>query len=175
MMHPVIWLKVTNQGAILNLGVFVIVKFILWLIVGEWFSQSVIVHFEALFGAYDQILFLVCWQVPSIFSWDFICDETMGVYVVTLSDLSIYSYVQMLWFLSGSCIATMSVFWMNTLYTVCTSPGIVKQTLLYCNYLKLIPPQSTGKENGWETEETLARAAVTLEMERAKWPNPWSW
>jgi len=29
------------------------------------------------------------------------------------------------------------------------------------------------KENNRETEETLARAAVTLETERAKWPNPW--
>jgi hypothetical protein len=26
--------------------------------------------------------------------------------------------------------------------------------------------------NSWETEETLERAAVTLETERAKWPNP---
>jgi hypothetical protein len=38
--------------------------------------------------------------------------------------------------------------------------------------LKIIPLQSTRKENNWETEETLARAAVTLETERAKWPNP---
>jgi len=35
---------------------------------------------------------------------------------------------------------------------------------------KIIPLQSTRKENNWETEETLARAAVTLETERAKWP-----
>jgi hypothetical protein len=27
-------------------------------------------------------------------------------------------------------------------------------------------------KNGWETEETLERAAVTLETEREKWPNP---
>jgi hypothetical protein len=32
--------------------------------------------------------------------------------------------------------------------------------------------QSTRKENSWETEEMLARAAVILETERAKWPNP---
>jgi hypothetical protein len=36
----------------------------------------------------------------------------------------------------------------------------------------IIPLQSTRKENNWETKETLVRAAVTLEMERAKWPNP---
>jgi hypothetical protein len=44
----------------------------------------------------------------------------------------------------------------------------------FLNYypFKIIPLQSTRKENSWETEETLARAAVTLETERAKWPNP---
>jgi hypothetical protein len=40
------------------------------------------------------------------------------------------------------------------------------------NTFKTVPLQSTGKENNWETEETLARAAVTVETERAKWPNP---
>jgi hypothetical protein len=40
------------------------------------------------------------------------------------------------------------------------------------NPFKNIPLQSTRKENNWETEETLARAAVALETERAKWPNP---
>jgi hypothetical protein len=40
------------------------------------------------------------------------------------------------------------------------------------NPFKIIPLQSTRKENRWETEETLARAAVTLETEWAKWPNP---
>jgi hypothetical protein len=40
------------------------------------------------------------------------------------------------------------------------------------NPFKIIPLQSTRKENSWETEETLARAAVTVETERAKWPNP---
>jgi hypothetical protein len=39
------------------------------------------------------------------------------------------------------------------------------------NPFKIIPVQSTWKENSLETEETLARAAVTLETERAKWPN----
>jgi hypothetical protein len=38
---------------------------------------------------------------------------------------------------------------------------------------KIIPLQSTRKENNWETEETLTWAAVTLETERSKWPNPW--
>jgi hypothetical protein len=37
---------------------------------------------------------------------------------------------------------------------------------------KIIPLQSTRKENNWETEETLERTAVTVETERAKWPNP---
>jgi hypothetical protein len=40
------------------------------------------------------------------------------------------------------------------------------------NPFKIIPLQSKRKENSWEIEETLARAAVTLEMERTKWPNP---
>jgi hypothetical protein len=39
------------------------------------------------------------------------------------------------------------------------------------NLFTIIPLQSTGKENGWETEETEI-AAVTVETERAKWPNP---
>jgi hypothetical protein len=43
------------------------------------------------------------------------------------------------------------------------------------NTFKIIPLQSTRKENSWETKETLARAAVTLETERAKWPYPWCW
>jgi hypothetical protein len=34
--------------------------------------------------------------------------------------------------------------------------------------------QPTRKENNWETEETMERATVTLETERAKWPNPGS-
>jgi NADH:ubiquinone oxidoreductase subunit E len=34
------------------------------------------------------------------------------------------------------------------------------------------PLQPLQKENGWETKETLERTAVTLETERAKWPNP---
>jgi hypothetical protein len=32
--------------------------------------------------------------------------------------------------------------------------------------------QSTGKENSWQTEETLVRAAETVETEGVKWPNP---
>jgi hypothetical protein len=41
------------------------------------------------------------------------------------------------------------------------------------NPFKIIHLESTMKQNSWETEETLARRAVTLETERAKWPNPW--
>jgi hypothetical protein len=37
---------------------------------------------------------------------------------------------------------------------------------------KIIPLQPTRKENNWETEETMERATVTLETERAKWHNP---
>jgi hypothetical protein len=40
------------------------------------------------------------------------------------------------------------------------------------NPFKIIPLQLTGKEKSWETEETLERAAVTVETERAKWPKP---
>jgi hypothetical protein len=40
------------------------------------------------------------------------------------------------------------------------------------NPFKIVPLQSIRKENRWETEETLARATVTLETERDKWPNP---
>jgi hypothetical protein len=40
------------------------------------------------------------------------------------------------------------------------------------NPFKIISLQPTRKENNWETEETMERATVTLEMERAKWPNP---
>jgi len=39
------------------------------------------------------------------------------------------------------------------------------------NPFKIIPLQPTRKENNWETEETMERATVTLETERAKWPN----
>jgi len=38
--------------------------------------------------------------------------------------------------------------------------------------LKITPLQLTRKENIWKTEETMERATVTLETERAKWPNP---
>jgi len=41
------------------------------------------------------------------------------------------------------------------------------------NPFQNIPLKSTRKENNRKTEETLARAAVTLETERAKWPNPY--
>jgi len=38
---------------------------------------------------------------------------------------------------------------------------------------EIIPLQTTRKENNWKTKEALARAAVTLEMERIKGSNPW--
>jgi len=40
------------------------------------------------------------------------------------------------------------------------------------NPLEIIPLQTTRKENNWKTKEALARAAVTLEMERIKGSNP---
>jgi hypothetical protein len=40
------------------------------------------------------------------------------------------------------------------------------------NPFKIIPLQTTRKENKWKTEETLARAVVTLETERIKGSNP---
>jgi hypothetical protein len=40
------------------------------------------------------------------------------------------------------------------------------------NTFKIIPLKPTRKENNWETEETMKRATVILETERAKWPNP---
>ena len=40
------------------------------------------------------------------------------------------------------------------------------------NPLEIIPLQPTRKENNWEIEEAMERAAVTLETERVKWPNP---
>jgi hypothetical protein len=39
------------------------------------------------------------------------------------------------------------------------------------NPFEMIPLQSTGKERNWETEETVATAAVTQDTERAKWPS----
>jgi len=41
------------------------------------------------------------------------------------------------------------------------------------NPFEIIPLQTTRKENSWKTEETLKRAAVTLETERIKGSNPW--
>jgi len=40
------------------------------------------------------------------------------------------------------------------------------------NPFQIIPLQTTRKDNSWKTEETLERAAVTLETERIKWSNP---
>jgi len=40
------------------------------------------------------------------------------------------------------------------------------------NPFEIIPLQTTGEENNWKTEETLATAVVTLETERIKGSNP---
>jgi hypothetical protein len=40
------------------------------------------------------------------------------------------------------------------------------------NPFKIIPLQTTRKENNCKTEETWAEAVVTLEMERIKGSNP---
>jgi hypothetical protein len=40
------------------------------------------------------------------------------------------------------------------------------------NPFKIIPLQTTRKENNWKTEETLAGAVVTLETERFKGSHP---
>jgi len=41
------------------------------------------------------------------------------------------------------------------------------------NAFEIILLQTTWKENNWKTEETLERAAVTLETERTTRSNPW--
>jgi len=41
------------------------------------------------------------------------------------------------------------------------------------NPFEIISLQTTGNENNWKTEEMLARAAVTVKMERIKGSNPW--
>ena len=41
------------------------------------------------------------------------------------------------------------------------------------NTFEIIQLQTRGKDNNWKTEETLARAAVTLKMERIKGSNSW--
>jgi hypothetical protein len=40
------------------------------------------------------------------------------------------------------------------------------------NPFEIIALEPIRKENNWETEETMERATVTLETERAKWSNP---
>jgi hypothetical protein len=39
------------------------------------------------------------------------------------------------------------------------------------NPFEIISQQTTRKKNNWKTEETMARAVVTLETERIKGPN----
>jgi hypothetical protein len=40
------------------------------------------------------------------------------------------------------------------------------------NPFEIISLQATRNENNWKTEETLARAVVTMETERIKGSNP---
>jgi hypothetical protein len=40
------------------------------------------------------------------------------------------------------------------------------------NPFEIISLQTTRKENNWKTEETLARAIITLETEQIKGSNP---
>jgi hypothetical protein len=40
------------------------------------------------------------------------------------------------------------------------------------NHLEIVPLQTTRKEKNWKTEETLARAAVTVETEQIEGSNP---
>jgi hypothetical protein len=40
------------------------------------------------------------------------------------------------------------------------------------NPFKIIPLQTTRKENNWKTKEMLVGAVVTLEMEQIKGSNP---
>jgi len=56
----------------------------------------------------------------------------------------------------------------NVLYNAFTSTKNATKP----NPFKIIPLQPTRKENNWETKETMERTTVTLETERAKWPNP---
>jgi len=43
------------------------------------------------------------------------------------------------------------------------------------NPFEIILLQNTRKENNWKTEETVAKAVVTLETEQIKGSNPWRW
>jgi hypothetical protein len=58
--------------------------------------------------------------------------------------------------------------WIQTELAFTLAKNATKQ-----NPFEIIPPQTTRKENNSKTEETLARAVVTLETERIKGPNPW--
>jgi len=53
--------------------------------------------------------------------------------------------------------------WLSTLAKNATKP----------NPFEIIPLQTTRKENNWKTEEAFTRAAVTVETERIKGPNPY--
>jgi hypothetical protein len=65
--------------------------------------------------------------------------------------------------------------WLSILRTPYTTQNLQRKRRTDAtipNPFKIIPLQPTRKENNWETEETMERATVTLETERAKWPNP---
>jgi hypothetical protein len=65
----------------------------------------------------------------------------------------------------------LNVYWTGEMYIEGTGFYTCKECHKTESPFEIIPLQPTGKENGWETEET-ERAAVTLETERAKWANP---
>ena len=51
-------------------------------------------------------------------------------------------------------------------------PSSLAKSATKANAFENIQLETTGKEDNWKTEETLARAAVTVETERTKGPNP---
>ena len=60
-----------------------------------------------------------------------------------------------------------SAVWLYVLLEVTLTKNATKP-----NPFEIIPLQTTRKENNWKTEETLARAVVTLETEQIKGSNP---
>jgi len=47
-------------------------------------------------------------------------------------------------------------------------PSSLAKNATKANAFEIIQLETTGKEDNWKTEETLARAAVTVETERVK-------
>jgi len=70
---------------------------------------------------------------------------------------------------------------MLSIHTECILDKIDEYRRNWLLHLQRMPPnriplksslQTTRKNNNWKTEETLARAVVTLETERTRGPNP---